>query len=154
MNSRGRAKKPQKRRGRSPSALFRSALTGLIVAMSFAVQLALPYRQALPSSEFSAADAAVVAAELKATFGAAAVLCVQVDDKGAPSPGAPAGSCCDHCPLCRFMAQATALTLPDAPVLPSRLDAEGGTVGAGSQVCLSDGRPNLANRARAPPLTI
>ena len=49
-----------------------------------------------------------IAAELKALFGDAAQLCVQVDDNKAPVQHRPFGHCCDQCPLCRFAAHAVA----------------------------------------------
>ena len=111
-------------RGRRPAkpgvAAFRSPLTALIVALSLVFQLvAIPYHQALIASAAAAPDAAQVAAELKATFGDAAALCVQSEDQGGPA--APAGDCDDHCPLCQFAAQAAALIATDAPAIQVRL---------------------------------
>jgi hypothetical protein len=155
VNSRGRRQGPRTLRASPRTASLRSPLTALIAALSLFVQLiAIPYRQALAASEFSAADAAAIAADLKATFGDAAALCVQVDGSGAPSPFAPAHSCDDQCPLCRFSAQVSALVLPDAPAVPARLYADCRSIGAAPQLGAFDARPTPANRARAPPLAV
>ncbi len=134
---------------------FRSPLPALIVALSLIVQLiAIPYHQALAAPGIPVADTAAIAADLKATFGDVAFLCVQVDDKGAPSPIAPAGHCDDQCPLCRFFAQVAALVPPDCPAVPRRLDARRRTIGAAPQHAVFNSRLTPANRARAPPLAV
>jgi hypothetical protein len=132
---------------------LRSPLTALIVAFSLIVQLiAVPYHQALAAPGMAESETAQIAAELKATFGDAAALCVEVEDKGAPFP--PAGHCDDQCPLCRFAAQAAALVEPDAPALPEQLDAGCQVLGAASERGDLPFRLENRNRARAPPLAV
>ena len=149
MNSAGRKKK-RAERVKLGVAAFWSPLTALMVALSLIVQLvAIPYHQALVTPLYAPSATAAIAAELRATFGDRAALCVQVDDKGAPI--APAGHCDDQCPLCRFAAQAAALIAPDAPALPQRVNAGFQSLGAAPEpgsvpVCV-----NNRNRARAPP---
>jgi hypothetical protein len=141
----GTRARPRASRGRSP-------LLSLIVALSLLVQLfAAPYHQALGASA-PQSETAQIAAELKATFGDAAALCVEVDGKGAPL--APAGHCDDQCPLCRFAAQAATLVAPDAPAPPKRLDAAHQTIGAASEPGGVPFRLENRNRARAPPLAV
>jgi hypothetical protein len=131
----------------------RSPLTALIVALSLIVQLiAIPHHQALAETAFAASDTAAIARELKATFGDAATLCVQVDDKGAPL--APTRQCDDQCPLCRFAAQAAALKAPDAPALPARLDVACRTTRTAPDLGAVPVRLSNLNRARAPPLAV
>ncbi len=150
MNGGARRRGRGGRRAKPGVASFRSPLTALIVALSLVFQVvAIPYHQARTGS---GSDTAAVAAELKATFGDAAALCIQVDDKGAPL--APKGTCDDQCPLCRLSAQVAALTAPEAPALPVRLDAACGRLGAAPEpgalpACLIN-----RNRARAPPLAV
>jgi hypothetical protein len=140
----------RRRDARAGVASVGSPLTALIVALSLLVQLiAIPYHQALAAPLFGESDTARIAANLKATFGNAAALCVHVDDKGTPI--APAGHCDDQCPLCRFAAHAAALVAPDAPALPQRVNAGFQSLGAAPEpgsvpVCLGN-----RNRARAPP---
>ena len=109
-----------RRAKRRPTA-FRSPLATFLIALSLIVQLfaaATPPAMAAPA--FAGADDAAVAAELKALFGDAAQLCVQVNDDKVPARHAPSGHCCDQCPLCRFAAQAVAFVSPDLPVLPGQ----------------------------------
>jgi hypothetical protein len=93
-----------------------------------------------------------VAAELKATFGTAATLCIDSDDKGAP--GAPEGHSHQDCPFCRFSVEAATLIGPDVPVLTTPLYfsffsiAARADANAGPLASLS--RP----RARAPPFSV
>jgi hypothetical protein len=131
-------------------------VTALAVALSLIVQLfALPYHQALSAPALASPDTAAIAAELKATFGDAAALCVQIDGKqadGKGAPSAPAGCCDDQCPFCRFSAQAATLIAPDAPALPLRLDRAGPALGAAPEPGAVPAPPTSRNRARAPPL--
>jgi len=130
-------------------------MTAIVVALALVIQLvAIPYHQALsaPIGPPTATDLTSVAAKLKATFGDAAALCVRSDDGGAP--GAPAGDCDDHCPLCQFAAQAAALVAPDAPALPERLDAACRTLGAEPAADAVPFRAPRQNRARAPPFPV
>jgi len=153
VNGAGPKKKRQERRAKPGIAAFGSPLTALFVALSLFVQLvAIPYHQALAATGFAASDMAAIAAELKATFGGAAYLCVHVDDKGGPL--APADHCEDQCPLCQFGAQAAALIAPDAPALPVRLDAACQTLGAHLDPGAVPVRLGNRNRARAPPLAV
>lgn len=137
-----------------PSAVARrSSLTALVVALAFVFQLlAIPYHQALVASAAAAPGDAQIAAELKATFGDAAALCVQGEGQGGPT--APVGGCDDHCPLCQFAAQAAALIAPDAPDLPMRRDAAAQTLGATYETGAFPLPPTKQSRARAPPLAV
>ncbi len=131
---------------------FRSPLASIVGALALLFQLvAVPYHQALSAP--AGADVASVAAELKATFGEAATLCVQSDGKGAPA--APAGDCDDHCPLCQFGAQAATLIAPGGgPALPERLDAACRTLGAAPEAGAVPVVPAARTRARAPPFAV
>jgi hypothetical protein len=132
--------------------LFRSRLTTAIATLALLFQLAvIPYHQALASGP-AAPDAAAIAAELKASFGDAAALCIQTDGKGAPL--SPLGDCDDHCPLCRFSAQAAAIVAPVPPALPERLDWSSRTLGAATETGAIPSRPARRNRARAPPFPV
>src|SRR6516162_9785739 len=113
------------RRARRGAAGWRAPLTALVVAFSLIVQLfAAATPPALSAPAFAGADDAAIAAELKAIFGDAAQLCLQVNDDKARAKHAPFSHCCDQCPLCRFAAQAVAFVPPDAPALPGRLDSD------------------------------
>jgi len=149
----GERRVPRRHRARSGAAASRSPLTAFVVALSLLVQLiAIPYLQALAGPGFAEAETAEIAAELRATFGDAAALCVEVNDKGAPI--SPAGHCDDQCPLCRFAAQATALVAPEAPAPPERLDAACQSLGAASEPGVVSFRLENRNRARGPPLAV
>jgi hypothetical protein len=70
------------------------------------------------------ADVGAVAAELHATFGDVAVLCIQADDAKSPlSPASPPGPCDDCCPLCQSSAAAHALVLPTPLGVPTPIEA-------------------------------
>ena len=114
MNWGGRkAGRRARAKGAAPAAP-RSPLMALLVALSLIVQLfAAATPPALAAPAFAGADDAAIAAELKAVFGDAAQLCVQINDDKAPAKHAPSGHCCDQCPLCRFAAQAVAFVLPE-----------------------------------------
>jgi hypothetical protein len=143
----------RRRRATPDAAASRSPLTALIVALSLLVQLiAVPYHQALAAPGIAESDTAQIAAGLKATFGEAVALCVEVDGKGAPLT--PAGHCDDQCPLCRFAAQAATLVAPDALAPPMPLDAACQTLGAASEPAVVPFRLENRNRARAPPLAV
>jgi hypothetical protein len=149
----GQGTERRRRRARPGAASLLLPFTAFVVALSLIVQLvAVPYHQALAAPGFTDAGTARIAAELKATFGDAAALCVEVDGKGAPLP--PAGHCDDQCPLCRFAAQASALVAPELPALPVRLDAASETLGAASEPGVLPFRLENRNRARGPPLTV
>jgi hypothetical protein len=93
-----------------------SRLATLLAALAvFAQLVALPYHH--PSARH---DLAAVAAELKGTFGAAAVLCAQSDDPSSPTPDRQRDGCDVGCPLCQFASHAILLEAPP-PVLPERL---------------------------------
>jgi hypothetical protein len=150
-----RGKTGRRRRWETPIvAAFRSPLTALVAALALLFQLAVvPYHQALSAPIAApAVDVAGVAAELKATFGEAAALCVESDGKGGPL--APAGDCEDHCPLCQFAAQGGALIAPDFPALPERLDTDCLTLGAAPEAGSLPACPPRQNRARAPPFAV
>lgn len=151
---RGRLTTGGRRRPNGWLASLRSPLTALVVTLSLAFQLvAIPYHQALAAGPALASDTTAIAAELKATFGDAAALCIQVDEKGAPShaPGAP---CDDQCPLCQFAAQVAALVVPEAPALPARLDLDCRPIGFAVERGVVPVRARGQNRARAPPFAI
>ena len=154
MRSAGRRTRRPKRRAIKPGvAVLRSSLTALVMALSFVFQLlAIPYHQALIASAMAAPDPAAIEAELKATFGDAAALCVQTDDKGAPA--APAGDCGDHCPLCQFAAQAAALISPDTPALHAPISVGSETIGIAPTPGAVAVPATAQNRARAPPLPV
>jgi len=104
----------RKAKGRAARAAPRFAT--LLAALAVLAQLvALPYHH--PSAR---PDLAAVAAELKATFGPAAVLCTQSDDPSSPSPDHKQGDCDAGCPLCQFASHAVLLEAPP-PALPERL---------------------------------
>ena len=145
----------RKRRTRFRVAAFRSPLAAIVVALALLLQVVvLPYHQALsaPIAASSASDIGSIAAGLKATFGDAATLCVQSDDKGAPA--APAGDCDDHCPLCRFSTEVAALIAPDLPALPGRPDHACQTLGAEPDAGAVPASLIHHNRARAPPFAV
>ena len=126
-----------------------------MVALSLIIQLvAIPYHQARAAPEFADADTAAVVADLKATFGDVAFLCVQVDDKGAPAGHNRNGHCNDQCPLCRFFAQMGTLVPPDVPALPKRFDLDRRPISPAPQFGALDAFLAPANRARAPPLPV
>ncbi len=129
-----------------------ASFTALLAALSLIIELfAVPYHQAL-SAPVASPDTAAIAAELKATFGDAAALCVQADDKGAPH--SPAGCCDDQCPFCRFAAQAAALIAPDAPALHEPIGVGCETIGIAPIPGAVPAPPTSRNRARAPPLPV
>ena len=121
--------------------------------LSLIVQLfAVPYHQALFVPAVASPDTAAIAAELEATFGDAAALCIQADDKGAPR--SPGGSCDDQCPFCRFAAQAAALIAPDPPALHQPISVGCKTVGLAPEPGAVPALLTSLNRARAPPLAV
>jgi hypothetical protein len=125
----------------------------LFVALSLIVQLfAVPYHQALATPEITQAETARIAVDLKARFGDAAALCVQVDDKGAPQ--SPAGHCDDQCPLCRLSAETAGLVTPEVPALPLGLESAGRVLAAAPDASGIPSRAAQQNRARAPPLAV
>jgi hypothetical protein len=131
-----------------------SPVAALVVAFSLLVQLfAAATPPSLSAPAFAGADNAAVAAELKAMFGDAAGLCVQVDGK-APARHAPSGHCCDQCPLCRFAAQAVAFVPPDLPALPERPDSDAHAIPAPPGRDVLPPYPAQPNPARGPPLAV
>jgi hypothetical protein len=152
---RGRKSAFGTRRARGSPASFRSALTGFAVAFALLVQLmAMPYQQALAGPDFAGLDNAAVAAELQATFGDAAYLCVHIDDKSAPAPHGPCNHCDDQCPLCRSVAEAATFLPPDVPTLAARLDAARHAVRSAPDFAAFSACPAQTNRARAPPFDV
>lgn len=104
-----------KGRGARPTRTF-SRFATLLAAIAVFVQLvALPYHH--PQAGH---DLAAVAAELKATFGDAAVLCTQADDSSPTTPDRQHDGCDLGCPLCQFASHALLLEAPP-PALPERL---------------------------------
>ncbi len=102
------------RRGARPARTLPRLATLLATLAVFAQLVALPYHH--PSAQH---DLAAVAAELRATFGKAAVLCTQGDDGSSPATHEP-GGCDAGCPLCQFASHAILLEAPP-PALPERL---------------------------------
>ena len=140
-------------RARPVSRLRR--LTALAALLPLLVQLfAVPYHQALAASATPPGEPGGIASELKAVFGDAASLCVQADDRGAPSPPSPAEHCDDQCPLCRFAAEAAALVPPVAPAVPECVLAGRQTIGPPCDLSAAPAPPPQPNRARAPPLAV
>lgn len=141
------------RAARPGAASLRSPFASLVVALSLLVQLiAVPYHQALAAPTFAESGTNQIAAELKATFGDAAALCLEFDGKDTPL--SPTGHCDDQCPLCRFAAQASTLVAADAPEAPKRLDAASETLGAASEPSVLPLRLENRYRARGPPLKV
>jgi hypothetical protein len=139
------------RRAKPRVASLRSPLTAFLAALALFVQLVdVSYHQARAAA-LGRSDAAI-AAELRATFGDAAALCVQSDDKGAPHT--PNGCCGDQCTFCRFAAHAAALVAPEASALPIRLDVACRGLGPTPEPGFVSERPAQQNRARAPPLAV
>jgi hypothetical protein len=133
----------------------RSPLTAFVVAFSLVVQLfAAATPPALSAPAFAGADHVAIAAELKAMFGDAAELCVQVNDNKAPAKHAPSGHCCDQCPLCRFAAQAVEFAPPDPPALPERLHTDEHAIRAPPGRDVLPAYPAQPNPAWAPPLAV
>jgi hypothetical protein len=144
-----------RRRAKRRLTTFRSPLTSFLVALSLIVQLfaaATPPASAAPV--FAGADDAAIAAELKAVFGDAAQLCVQVNDDKTPVKHAPFQHCCDQCPLCRFAAQVVAFVAPDLPALPERLASDAHAIRAPPGADVLPAYPVQPNPARAPPLAV
>lgn len=108
------AKRAERRRLRPARRLSRVA-TLLAALAVFAQLLALPYHH--PAAQH---DLAAVAAELKATFGPAAILCTQSDDSSSPTHERQRGGCDAGCPLCQFASHAVLFEAPP-PALPERL---------------------------------
>ncbi len=151
----GGARERRRRRVRPDVTTFHSRTVAIVASLALLVQLlVIPYHQAssAPLIGGAAPDVAAVAAELRATFGEAATLCVQSDGKS--DPGAPAGDCDDHCPLCRFAAEAATLITPDAPALPERFEAVAEILGTPPETGAIPPRPDPVNRARAPPFVV
>jgi hypothetical protein len=133
----------------------RSPLTAFVAAFSLIIELfAAATPPALSAPAFAGADDAAIAAELKAVFGDAAQLCVQINDDKAPVKHAPSGHCCDQCPLCRFAAQAVAFVPPDLPALPKRLISDAHAIRAPPGRNIPPAYPAQPNSARAPPLAV
>ncbi len=124
-------------------------LSSLVAALALLVQLfALPYHDVLSAP----ADIATVAADLKATFGEAAAVCVQTDGKGGPA--APARDCDDHCPLCRFASEAAALAPAALVALPTPSGAAWVTLDPAPDADAAPASPTFETRARAPPRAV
>ena len=151
----GARQERRRQRACTGAAAFRSPCTALVAALALLVQIIVfPYHQAqsAPRGASAGLDVTAVAAELRATFGDDAALCVQTDDKGAPA--APAGDCDSHCPLCRFAAEAATLVAPDLPALPVRLDETCIRLGFDPGAETIRRSPASRPRARAPPFAV
>ena len=118
----------------------------LLAALAvFAQLVALPYHH--PSARH---DLAAAAAELKATFGAAAVLCTQSDDPSSPARDHQRGGCDAGCPLCQFASHAVLLEAPP-PALPERLAIADGPPPARGDFLLPRASAIQFAQPRAPP---
>jgi hypothetical protein len=111
-----------KRTRRPPGAWtrLRASFAVALATLALVAQMLAPaaHRMVAPG------DAAGIAAELHATFGDVAVLCIQADDGKIPlTPAGPPGPCDDCCPLCQSTAAAHALVLPTLLVAPTRIKA-------------------------------
>jgi hypothetical protein len=94
-------------------------------------------------------DLSIVAAELRATFGKAAVLCTQGDDGSSPATH-QSGGCDAGCPLCQFASHAVLLEAPP-PALPERLAIVDGPPLAPSDFVRPLARTLRFAQPRAPP---
>ena len=118
MRNRRRAEIKRTRRAPSAWTRIRASFAVTLATLALIVQMLAPasHRMAAPG------DVAGVAAELHATFGDVAVLCVQADGAKSPlTPASPPGPCDDCCPLCQMSAGAHALMLPTVPGVPTRI---------------------------------
>ncbi len=124
-----------------------SRLATLLAALAvFAQLVALPYHH--PSARH---DLALVAAELEATFGSAAVLCAQGDDSSSPAPQRRQDGCDAGCPLCQFASHAVLLEAPP-PALPERLAIVDGPPPTRGDFWLPRASAIRFAQPRAPPL--
>ena len=133
-----------KRAGRRGAWALPRLATLLAALAVFAQLVALPYHR--PSAQ---GDLSIVAAELRATFGKAAVLCTQGDDGSSPATHEP-GGCDAGCPLCQFASQ-VALLAPPPPALPVRLAIADGPPPAHGDFLLPRARAIRFAQPRAPP---
>ena len=120
MRDRRRAEIKRKRWAPSAWTRLRASFAVGLATLALVVQMLAPtsHRMVAPG------DVAGVAAELHATFGDVAVLCIQTDDAKSPlTPGSPPGPCDDCCPLCQSSAAAHALVLPTLLDVPTRIEA-------------------------------
>jgi len=110
---RGEGQAGKRRTGRV-GVRARAPLVLLIAALALLAQwFVAPLREMRANAPISQ-----VAAELKATFGDAAVLCLQADADGSLPAHDPQNHCDDHCPLCQLHAGVMALW-PPAQALPA-----------------------------------
>ncbi len=133
---------------RSASSRAFSRLAVLIAALAlFGQLLALPYHHPQGRS-----DHAEVAAFLKATFGDAAVLCVD-DDAHPAAPEHRHDHSDGDCPLCQFGAQTVLFAAP-APMLPERIDVAAAPLPVQVEFSLQASKPNGIAQPRAPPAEV
>jgi hypothetical protein len=148
LRDRRRAETKRKRWPASAWTRLRASLAVGLATLALVVQMLAPaqHRMAL-------ADVGAVAAELHATFGDVAVLCIQVDDAKSPlTPGNPPGPCDDCCPLCQMSAGAHALMLPTILGVPTRILTASETLAPAPDFAgLKPARTAFA-QPRAPPL--
>jgi hypothetical protein len=139
------AKRATKRGARPARVLLR--LATLLAALAvFAQLVALPYHHRATARN----DLAAVAAELKATFGPAAVLCTQSEDPSSPAPERRQSDCDAGCPLCQFASHAILLEAPP-PALPERLAIVEGAPAARPDFLQPRARAIRFAQPRAPP---
>ena len=120
MRNRRRAEIKRTRRAPSAWTRIRASFAVTLATLALIVQMLAPasHRMVAPG------DVAGVAAELHATFGDVAVLCVQADGAKSPlTPASPPGPCDDCCPLCQSSAAAHAFVLPTPLGVPTRIEA-------------------------------
>lgn len=135
-------------RRQRPRALPRYSVLFAAIAL-FAQLLALPYHHPEAPS-----DPTRIAADLKATFGDVAVLCVAADDDGSAAPkDGRHGHCDDGCPLCQFGAQ-TVLFVAPVPALPARRDAVASLMDGRADFAWQIARPAGFAQPRAPPFAV
>jgi hypothetical protein len=148
LRDRRRAETKRKRWAPSAWTRVRASLAVGLATLALVVQML-----ALTSHRMAAPDSvAGIAAELHATFGDIAVLCIQADDgKSPPAPGSPAGPCDDCCPLCQSTAAAHALVLPTLLGVPSRIEVVSVTLAPELDFIRRKPARTAFAQARAPP---
>jgi len=100
-------------RGQGQAAKRRTVGARALVALLLATLALLSQWFVAPVHEMREAEPiGQVAAELKAEFGDAAVLCIQTDVDGSAPAHDPQRHCDDHCPLCQLHGGAMAQWIP------------------------------------------
>ena len=125
----------------------RRALARLGLWLAAFALLAQSFAIAAPPM-FEGGDSHSAAAELQALLGPGIVICTQADPTG---PRHPPRDCHEQCPLCRLAANAAALDLPTADLLPAPAFALSGKHGFAPQPPTKAPRPSGFALARGPP---